>query len=1241
MATLEQIHLPSTTSDRPHVIFVHGLGGHPRETWMANVADAASLWPCWIGEELDCATWVLGYDAELSGWKDGAMPLPAQGVAVLDCLSSEPALSGRRIVLVGHSMGGLVIKMAMRSVETRGDARYRKWLHQIAGVVFVATPHRGSELATLAEAVKVLLRTNPQVGNMSAHDGYLGELQDNFRDLQLRLQFGVRSYSEQRGVTLRKRLFGLLAGSRVMVVPPAFSDPGIAGIVSIPLAEDHFSICKPGDRRTQIHLSLVQFLREIFNQPLPKSAAPHPAPSQPAGGTPTESARPAPERRRPGLIRGREDNRLLPREGRLYGREQEIADVLAFLRGAEDSAVVCGQVVGSGGIGKTEVCKAALRQWIGDGKVGDVWYVDVPDAASPAQLLAHLAQAVGAGEIQGFDDLAVRLGPGLYYLDNLESIVDHGDGVALLGQLRQLPGIRLLASSRVQLPREFGRPLMIDTLPPDDACKLFRASWSGAPDGLPVEVVGKRGAVEDFVIDLLGCHPLSIALMARLGDVYSLSELFKSWNQEGVAVAAEPGATRRQDSLAISLALTTTVLRKTPGTLPLWVLVSMYAEGIDAEVRAPLSADLGIPESARGQLVRHHVLLNRSGRLSVLPPLARYALACASRNEQGFAWRGIGNALLQHFLQMATAADSIASSSASLAARESLLAQWPVLLRLIQQEAASTDPSRATVRALAGNLRNLFQFRAALSVELLESMSSVLGQDALVLGVRGDLERRHGRVDAARGLYDRALSLYEKEQDSFGQANTLKSLGDLESRLGRIDAARALYDRSLSFSEQEHDDLGQANALKSLGDLERFLSRAHSARGLYDRALLLFEREKAGLGQANTLKSLGDLEMRLGHLDTARELYDRVLSLFEHEQDCLGQANTLQSLGDLESRLGRVDAARRLYGRSLSLFEKEQVGLGQANTRKSLGDLEMRLGQLNAARELYDRALSLFEHEREGQGQANTLQSLGDLEMRLGRVDAARGLYGRALSLFEQGQAGLEQANTLKSLGDLERRLGRVTAARELYDRALPLFEQKQDGLGQANTLLSLGDLERFLGGVDVARELYNRSLLLFEQEQARLGQANTLKSLGDLERRLGQADAALVLYDRALLLFEQEQDGLGQANTLQSLGDLERHRGHVEAARGLYDRALSLYGQEQDQMGLSYTLAEVARCEAVNGRMDGRDTALRIALTTAHGCGAPPVVEYIGGVLAELLGSTEEAQQWINEQFGSQTGSG
>jgi pimeloyl-ACP methyl ester carboxylesterase len=130
------------------VVFVHGMLGSPGN-WSALI-DRIEADPS-VRERYQLLT--FGYDS--------LQPIPESGRELSDALAEarrradpdgrDPAFD--RVVLVGHSQGGLVIKAAeSRSPESRSaravgppsDGRGRPAQPRIGRIIFVATPHRGS-----------------------------------------------------------------------------------------------------------------------------------------------------------------------------------------------------------------------------------------------------------------------------------------------------------------------------------------------------------------------------------------------------------------------------------------------------------------------------------------------------------------------------------------------------------------------------------------------------------------------------------------------------------------------------------------------------------------------------------------------------------------------------------------------------------------------------------------------------------------------------------------------------------------------------------------------------------------------------------------------------------------------------------------------------------------------------------------------------------------------------------------
>ena len=213
----------------------------------------------------------------------------------------------------------------------------------------------------------------------------------------------------------------------------------------------------------------------------------------------------------PGELSGINDPRLIPRESKVIGREEEVANVLNFLNSSEQSA----HVTGTAGIGKTEVCKAALKRWLENGTTSRIFWISVADDADAPRLIGHLGEAVGlsAEKIGWFNDIS-QLRPylpdALYYLDNLESVAESPGGINLLRTLISTPGIRLLASSRIPLDHVLGRSLSVGPLNTESAIQLFRMCWTG--DELPDEE-----ELKSFLINELGASSSEYSLNSSSG----------------------------------------------------------------------------------------------------------------------------------------------------------------------------------------------------------------------------------------------------------------------------------------------------------------------------------------------------------------------------------------------------------------------------------------------------------------------------------------------------------------------------------------------------------------------------------------------------------------------------------------------------------------------------------------------------------------------------------------------------
>lgn len=228
------------------IIFVHGLDGDPNQTWLSG----ETTWPQMVADSLpSCVVWSLGYDASSSGWRGTAMPLMDRSINVLAILQAY-GIGHRPVVFVAHSLGGLLVKQMLRhGIDHRTEA-WTRITKSTKGVVFLATPHTGSRIASFLRVLRIPLWGTALLMDLVANNQVLRDLNTWFRNNAVELGIKCQAYFETQG------LFGFF------VVDQASADPGLPGVVCIPWDGSHRSICKPVSSEDVLHRRLLQFIRD-------------------------------------------------------------------------------------------------------------------------------------------------------------------------------------------------------------------------------------------------------------------------------------------------------------------------------------------------------------------------------------------------------------------------------------------------------------------------------------------------------------------------------------------------------------------------------------------------------------------------------------------------------------------------------------------------------------------------------------------------------------------------------------------------------------------------------------------------------------------------------------------------------------------------------------------------------------------------------------------------------------------
>jgi hypothetical protein len=240
------------------MVFIHGLGGDAFGTWDAG-PPGERYWPRWLAEDLkDVNVWTADYEASASSWIGSAMALPDRAANLLYWLEAE-RLHERPIVFVTHSLGGLVVKQALRMAADRPGTVAARLLDATRGIAFLATPNTGSDLATWMDRLRGLMGSSPAVQDLKADSAFLRDLNGWYRERGPAADIANLVFAETRST------------KGITVVEQASADPGIPGVLPVPVDADHIAIAKPASRDELVYKLVLQFALDRLPAPQPQA----------------------------------------------------------------------------------------------------------------------------------------------------------------------------------------------------------------------------------------------------------------------------------------------------------------------------------------------------------------------------------------------------------------------------------------------------------------------------------------------------------------------------------------------------------------------------------------------------------------------------------------------------------------------------------------------------------------------------------------------------------------------------------------------------------------------------------------------------------------------------------------------------------------------------------------------------------------------------------------------------------
>jgi tetratricopeptide (TPR) repeat protein len=289
----------------------------------------------------------------------------------------------------------------------------------------------------------------------------------------------------------------------------------------------------------------------------------------------------------------------------------------------------------------------------------------------------------------------------------------------------------------------------------------------------------------------------------------------------------------------------------------------------------------------------------------------------------------------------------------------------------------------------------------AAATATLERLTARDAQDARAWFELGKFSILKG--DARRAVEDyllRALVLFKRSRNTYGEAEVVNALGIGYGRLGQTTDAEEQYRRAVTLRRAVGNRRGLATSLRNLANLL-------SQRGAFDeagsalaeaRTLYVELDDRAGLAGLDNERGL--LAEELGDYRAALDAFRLALQGWERAGDPHGVAEALNGIGFAHYQLGAYDDAQAYWLRAADSYRDLGAHTGVIRTGQNLGLLAAARGRWDEARRRQEDALAQASRQQMAEEAAVSHRNLAELALLRGDVAAAIDQSQRAQALF-------------------------------------------------------------------------------------------------------------------------------------------------------------------------------------------------------------------------------------------------
>jgi predicted ATPase len=438
------------------------------------------------------------------------------------------------------------------------------------------------------------------------------------------------------------------------------------------------------------------------------------------------------------------------------------------------------------------------------------------------------------------------------------------------------------------------------------------------------------------------------------------------------------------------------------------------------------------------------------------------------------------------------------------------------------------------------------------------------GERAVLVERAARVAWREGKADRATELMERAIELFEAQNDSHAAARVSALLGEITWSSGRIDQAIERMERSFEILSKDEPNADLASLAAQLGRFLYFEGHEERAAERLERALEL--AESLGLPEvlAQALNSKGALILMgaKGRPEEGFALLRHALNVALDHEEWLAALRAYYNLSNLLYYYDRYEEASRYVEDGVALARRLGDRLWEWMFIAEGAFLTFMAGEWDDAVRRAADVPRLEETAASRFAAAELLQSIPILLVERGQVGEASEVL-KSYAEFEhsadlQERVGYRAAHAavLRGQGRLEEALA---AAREALDGRVTLgavFTGAKAGFVEAaEAALALGDTA-------TVEELLAIPAALGAGEATPSWRAHAARVGARLGASRGEVDGVEELFDTASGLFREISVPFWLAVTLTEKGEWLKQQGRDEEAEPLLSEARSIFNR-------------------------------------------------------------------------------